>query len=133
MPSVAFRTSITHGPCQPNQDSSTGTCLYVLKVLHCPKKALIFPALHGISTGCTALQSDNTGMDLWDFLPHELFAAETLQSDGDLDEAMVSICLLPVPVWAIMQYIHALVKSNMSEGGLVHACNMLASAHVAFR
>ena len=34
-------------------------------------------------------------MDLWDFLPVDLFMAETIQSEGDLDDVMVSILLYP--------------------------------------
>lgn len=49
--------------------------------------------------GCTAMQTDNAEMDLWDHLPHDLFMAESTQYEGDLDEAMVSIFFLPVPVW----------------------------------
>lgn len=49
--------------------------------------------VYGTLMDCTALQTVNTRMDLWDFLPHDLFMAEVIQSQGDLDEIMVSICL----------------------------------------
>lgn len=78
-------------------------------------------------TDCSALQTVNAGLDLWDFMPIDLFMAETIQSESDLDDIMVSICLsLLYSTYVALHctpWYHMLEQNHLLTSHLhLHAC-----------